>query len=329
MIDQNNKKNILVVGDLFRAILVFLIPFYKKYMLILLLLSSTIAVFTDICYDAIIPDIVDEKKLKRTNSINETLDSLIMVLGPSLSGLLITFVDITVCFFIDAASFIISALLLISVSYHKVTGCSEKKSNLTVASTIKSAIAYIKNKPIILSVTITLAAIGLSSGILNSLLIVYVYDYLQQDSTGYGLLLSVKGMAMVLASIVVYRLIEKIDYTKLFAFSVLGLGLSVFIFPLNTLFPIAVILQFLNGICNAVYSVSKITILQLETDSYCLGSVLSINSFVVNVFSILSLGIFGIIADMTNVRIVLVMGGAIILMASFFSFILFHRAKRI
>ena len=106
---------------------------------------------------------------------------------------------------------------------------------------------------------------------------------------------------------------------KLFCFSLLGLGSALILFPLNRLFIVGVLIQSINGICNAGYSIARTSLIQARTDPSKLGRVFSLNTMLSNLLSITSLGIFGGLADYIGVRTVLLLGGVIVFLAALYA----------
>ena len=326
--DRFDQKKILIFGDLLRAVFVFCIPLFPDGMLFFLFLVSLVSTFTDVCSDSIVPFLVEETQLKHVNSIDSSMSSLIMVVGPSLSGVLLAFLSVEVCFYIDSASFLLSALLLLGLSYHRTPAPASRLSKEPEQKdTFFETLRYVRAQPKLLSVTVTIAAVGLAAGMLNSLLILYVYNYMHQNSAGYGAILSAKGVAMLLASAVLYKLLEKVSCERLFNVSLLGLGLSLLLFPLNTVFAIGMLIQAANGVFNAGYAVARVTLVQTTAAPERLGRVFSVNSLLSNILSITSLGVFGLLADEIGVRTVLLIGGGIVTAAAGLSFFLFRKKE--
>lgn len=328
--DRYDKKKMLIAGDFLRAFFVLLIPFFPGKLLILLFLTSLVSVFTDLCGDSIVPMLVQKQRLQRLNSINESMSALVMVLGPSLSGVLISFVALDLCFFLDAASFLVSAILRFGIKYKTDELHAEAGPQGTDPSggTFWEVVRYICTNPKLTSIVATVTAVGLAAGMLNSLLIVYVYNYMNQTSAGYGVLLSAKGIAMLAASALLVKINGKIATEPLFCYSLLGLGASLLVFPMNTVFSVGIAIQMVNGVCNAGYSIARISLLQSATEQSCLGRVLSVNTLISNVLSVTSLGVFGILADKIGVRAVLIIGGGIVTAAAIFSIFMCRKADK-
>lgn len=309
--DSGNKKKIMLISDMTRAVLVCLIALFPEYIIITVFAMSSLAVFSDVCEDSIVPELVTDEKLGEINSIYSTISSIIMIIGPSVAGVLISVVGLKYCFIIDAISFFASFVIRSQIGYKK-----EKFNEVAEYenSSIKDGIRYIKDNKITKNIVTCTGAIGLASGMLNALLIVYVYDYLHQDSVGYGYLLSFKGLAMVIASIVLSKIIDKMKIQNVYKASLIGLGISLFLFPINRIWILAIIIQCMNGMFNAAYSIAKTTLLQTDCEQQYRGRVFSICSILGSITSIISLSLFGGIAELVGVPQIMGIGAIIVIM---------------
>lgn len=96
--DEGNKKKIMLISDGVRAILGCLLIMFPRYVVAIVFGMSSFAVFSDICEDSIVPELADKEKLGEINSIYSTISSMIMIVGPSIAGILISVLGLKYCF---------------------------------------------------------------------------------------------------------------------------------------------------------------------------------------------------------------------------------------
>ena len=192
--DRYNKKLILIMSDMLRSILVLFIPFFPNCIFLILFLTSLISTFANVSEDSIVPFLVGKNDLKRLNSIYSAFSSLVMILGPSFSGILLVIIDVKVCFIVNSISFFVSGLIRRGLYYQSYIPNEPLKSQEPHPDV--ATLLYIHSNPTLSIVITTIAAVGLASGMLNSLLIIYVYNYMMLSSADYGVLLSFKGAAI-------------------------------------------------------------------------------------------------------------------------------------
>ena len=324
IVDRKNKKHILMLSDLFRAILVISIPFLEKYVFEIVFIYTIVSVVSRPAEQSLLPKIISKDQFKVANSISSSLNSFMMILGPSIGGIIIAIMGVKYCFYFDSITFLISLFFvsLIPYAHDKVISKKNQKS-----FSVSNGLSYIKNNKVIKNTLIINSLIGLAAGVSNALLIIYAFKYIGTDTQGYGLILSAKGAMVLITSLLIAKFSSKWSTKMLFKIGLIGLGLACIAFPLNTLLTLALTIQGINGMFNACYAIARTTIIQENTDEAYLGRVFSINSMFVNIFSIASLGIVGILGDEFNVRLALIISGIIILIAGLLSLSFFVKKE--
>ena len=122
--DRCNRKHILILSDLFRAVTVcgfLLVRDPQDVWLLYTLTAIQLALggFFFPARNAILPDIVSPRELGTANAINATTWSVMLAFGAALGGLVAGTWGIYPAFIIDALSFVVSALILLGVQYRK------------------------------------------------------------------------------------------------------------------------------------------------------------------------------------------------------------------
>jgi DHA3 family macrolide efflux protein-like MFS transporter len=150
--DRYNRKTLIMLSDSFIAVttLILAILFLMGYesMGLLFVMSAMRAVGSSIQTPAIgafIPQIVPEDKLTKVSGINGSLQAMVMLMSPMLSGALLSLTSIKVIFFIDvftAAIAVLVMLLFLQVPAHaKAQGSQE----VSYFKDFRDGITYIKN----------------------------------------------------------------------------------------------------------------------------------------------------------------------------------------
>lgn len=151
--DRYNKKMIIILADSSIAIatLLIAISFFLGYNAIWLLfavlairsLGSGVQTPTTTSF---IPEVVPEKHLMRINGINTTIQSIMLIVSPAVSGALLASVDLQYIFLID----VITAIIGVSIfSFVKTNYKKEEKPKEKALDSIKEGIIYTKNHKLI------------------------------------------------------------------------------------------------------------------------------------------------------------------------------------
>lgn len=139
LMDRCNQAKTVVYADIFRALLVALIPilfFCQRLNPTLLIcisfLLGSARLVSEMAFASLAPFLIPEEKRLSANANLESISSISNIAGPGFGGFLLTLVNPAIAFFIDAFSFLFSALLLTSLGKpeHSPPPSVERKSNL-------------------------------------------------------------------------------------------------------------------------------------------------------------------------------------------------------
>ena len=155
-VDRLNKRNVMVISDLLRGVLVLAIPLFIMLHQILLVYLAVFLVFSLSRFFipsrmAIIPDIVSKDKLLVANTLADTTHMLGNVMGLVVAGMLVNikFIGAIGGFYIDAATFFVSAAfiaMMVQRSFVKEVRADLKVTKEAFSSSIrKSIFAEIKD----------------------------------------------------------------------------------------------------------------------------------------------------------------------------------------
>lgn len=148
--DRYNRKLLIMLSDSLIAIttLILAILFLAGYnsIWLLFLASALRAIGSGIQTPAIgafLPNLVPEDKLTKVNGLNSSVQSLVMLISPMLSGVLLTKATIESIFFIDiitAALAVLILLLFLKVPIHRR---ALEKQELSYFADMKKGLSYI------------------------------------------------------------------------------------------------------------------------------------------------------------------------------------------
>lgn len=114
LVDRWPKKRVLIGSDLLRAVIVAGLIFAPSLpvLLALVALKTTVATFFAPAEQATIRIIVPEARLHAANALSQLVQQSTKVIGPALGGLIVSVASPRVAFGVDAATFLLSALIL-------------------------------------------------------------------------------------------------------------------------------------------------------------------------------------------------------------------------
>ena len=116
LVDRFDRQWIMITADLIRAVLVFLIPFLVPlnivWLYIIVMLTSAIGQFFDPAHESVLPEVASERELAAANSLMAISAFGSTAIGFAASGLIASAADIRWAFYLDAVSFLFSAVCI-------------------------------------------------------------------------------------------------------------------------------------------------------------------------------------------------------------------------
>ena len=121
-VDRLQRRRILIVADLGRALVLAVVPLafaadvlamWQLY--VVGFAAGTLTVFFDVGYQAFLPELVPRDRLAEGNSRLEVSRSAAQVVGPGLAGFLVGAITAPLAILVDAISYVVSSLFLFRI----------------------------------------------------------------------------------------------------------------------------------------------------------------------------------------------------------------------
>jgi len=200
-VDRHDKRPVLVVADIMRAALVFSVPLAAWFgdlgMAQLYLVAAIVGAFSalfELADNAFLPVLIGRDRLVEGNSKLQATDSVAEIGGPGLAGVLIQLLTAPVTMLIDAASYIVSAVLLAGIRSTEVRVPSSAAPPSLIEDIRVGARAGFGHP--VVGPTFWSFAIGdLSNGFFMALYTLYALQTLQMDVATLGIVISLGGVS--------------------------------------------------------------------------------------------------------------------------------------
>ncbi len=113
-VDRYDRKKIMIAADIARAVLAVLIPvlvpFGIGWLYVLVALTSAIGQFFDPAHESMLPEVASDEELAAANSLIAISSFGSTAVGFAMAGLIASAADISWAFYLDAVSFVASAI---------------------------------------------------------------------------------------------------------------------------------------------------------------------------------------------------------------------------
>ena len=267
-------------------------------------IQATATAFDFPARQAMIPNIVPEKDLQSAFSMSSIAANTGSIIGPVLSGVVIIALGQAYTYFFNAISFlaVIVALILIGPVPQDA-----RKSGIHLQAATEG-IRFILQKPVILS-TMLLDFVATFFASANTMMPIIARDILKVGEIGYGWLSSAQAIGSVVAGVVISQIRTLRKQGATFLVSVVIFGLATVAFGASNRFAIAMIALVLMGAADAVSTIIRNTIRQLQTPDHIRGRMTAINQIFFQGGPQLGEVESGIVASIFGVPFAIISGG--------------------
>lgn len=294
LVDQLPRRLLMVGCELFRGLLVLLIPLayfwgiFELWMVYgVAFLTSTAETLFNPSVKSTIPNLVKEKNLNSANSLNQMTTSFSSLFGLSGGGALVAISGAVNAFFIDSFSFFLSGLLISFIDIEHEEIGEVKRIFKTIPGRVKEGLMYVK-KSKFLARMVTLA-VGLNFvGMPVAVIIPYlIKNQMGASSLWYGLLMASISIGTLLGSLYVGNIDVPTGRAIILGIAGMGCGLLCFVLfyqlffvgspmPEKNFFLLLAFWLVLFGFSNVFANVPVNSLIQSKTSDEKRGRVMSI-----------------------------------------------------
>ena len=212
-VDRVDRKRLMIVTDLLRALILALIPLWAAlgtltvwWIYIAGFLISTLTIGFNSAEFAAIPSLVAHddasagETLVTANGRIQASYSAATVVGPLLAGLLVAVVSLPVLLVIDACSFILSAasLVLIRQSFN---AAGPPRAQSSVWQDMSEGLRYVLGHPVLRNISLMMALVNFVGSTVYAQLVLFAKDRLGASDTQVGFLYSAGSLGVVLLAL--------------------------------------------------------------------------------------------------------------------------------
>ena len=310
--DAYNRRRILYITQtllaliaLALAILTFTGHIALWHIYALTALQAATVAFDLPARQAMVPNLVPAKDLANAFSMQSIASNTGSVVGPMLGGVVIASLGQGYTYFFNAISFlaVIVALFLIGPVAQE-----NKKSGGVNLSAMKDGFRFILNRPMILS-TMLLDFVATFFASANTMMPIVARDILKVGEVGYGFLSAAQPVGSVLAALVISQMHSLRRQGPVFLWAVVIFGVATVLFGISHAFILALLALVLMGAADAVSTIIRNTIRQLQTPDHIRGRMTSINQIFFQGGPQLGEVEAGVVAQLLGVPFAIISGG--------------------
>jgi MFS family permease len=224
--------------------------------------------------------------------------------GPALAGLVVAGIGVQAALYLNAASFYIVALIIVTAG---VLPRVEPEEGGTW-DRVKAGVAYIREQARLRRVLVAQGLAFIFFSAVAPLEVVYAKETLGASDTGYGILLTTWGVGMVGGSLIFAR-VRKTPLIVLLLLSTVTVGISYLGMGIAPTLAVACAFSVLGGVGNGVEWVSAISAVQELTESGMQARIMAVLESVAAAMPGVGFALGGVLAAVASTRATFTVSG--------------------
>ncbi len=312
--DRLDRKLLIIWTQVVMLVLALILAYMTQAQTInipsIIVLSIGFGLMTAVMFpawQAFLSDIVPRNDLMNAIALNSAQFHMARLVGPAVAGLVLAAWGAAANFYINAFSFlaVILAMLAIRPDRHP------KAPEFSIMSHLKEGFEFVRGKPVIRTLLLTVAAITLFGMPYATLMPVYVKNVLHLGASGFGFLMAANGAGALSGALLVGALAPHVKRETMIKTGSVMFGTALVLLGFARHVAVAVPILVLCGGAFLITNSAINTSLQSLTPRRLRGRVMSM--FVLGFMGIMPFAglVFGAVAELTGVAYAIAIGGGI------------------
>lgn len=323
--DRFNRKLLIMLSDSIIAVttLVLAILFLMGYDSIWLLFAASAirsagSGIQTPAVGAVLPGLVPEEQLTKVNGANSSVQSLVMLLSPMLSGALLSMASIEDVFFIDVVTAALAVAILLLFLQVPTHAKALEKQKISYFGDMYEGISYIRNHRFVKTIFLFCAVYFILASPLSFLTPLQVTRSFGGDIWRLTAIEMAFSIGMMAGGIVIASWGGFSNKIYTMAFSGIAMALCTIGLGSIPVFWIYLLLMVLVGFVMPMFNTPFTVLLQQKVEPDFLGRVFGVLSMISSSIMPLAMLIYGPAADLIKIEYLLIGTGVLMLAATFF-----------
>ncbi|MEK4229453.1 MFS transporter [Solibacillus sp. FSL H8-0538] len=323
MIDRLNKRKLMVYLDIFRAMLIALLPFVSSVILIYIVvfiinMASSIFGPTSMTY---ISKLIPPEQRKQFNSIYSLVTSGSFFIGPAIAGLLFLIGTPILAIYINAMALFISGIITLVMPDIEKESISFSKNNKLTLKLIKRdwsvVIEYSRQYSYIMMIYFLFSFVMvIMASAVDSLETAFAKEVLLLSDSEYGLLVTIAGAGILLGALVNTFIVKQIGISVLIGFGTVLVSTGYLVYAFSSSFFVAAIGFLFLAFFIAFANTGFLTFYQNNIPVEIMGRIGSVYNLMQALLVIIATGTMGVMAQILSIQFVVIIGVLVMMMIS-------------
>jgi predicted MFS family arabinose efflux permease len=273
-VDRWDRRRTMLTADILRAAT--LLPLLtvssseSLWLVIVVAFSgSAVSQFFVPAENSLLPSLVSEEDLVAANSLNTLNNNIALLAGAPLGGLLLAWLGLPGVALVDAASLLVSALLIGLIRTPSVEKGQTETSTAPRAAWVRfwsewlEGLRLVREERWITALFAVTGIVMLGNGIEVVLLVAFVRDVLQAGSAGYGWLFTAYAVGGLIGGVIIAQAGKALRAKHLLGLACLAWGLIFLVIINIPSFVLALALLLVMGVPGVGWRVGRQSLLQV------------------------------------------------------------------
>jgi MFS family permease len=333
-VDRWDRKRTMIVADLLRFVIIVLLLLVRSrdwlwLIYISAFLESVVSQFFNPAKSAIIPLLVVKDDLLPANSLNGLSDALTRLLGSALGGVLMSWLGFSSVVFLDAGSFLFSAIMIFFIFMPKSPANQAEPAGMPLRENILgiwrdwvAGIRLVRQERLLLALFIMFGVASLGDSMITVLIVPLVKVLMGGGAQLLGWLMVAQGTGGLLGGLLVgligkYILPRRISISGvvmagIFIIILVNVPHSIFVLPLMAGI----------GVTAAAWSISSETLLQLGTSDQFRGRIFGALGTITALASLAGMVLAGALTDQIGLVLIMSISGGLFIFSGMLAWIM-------
>ena len=282
-VDRVDRKRLMIVTDLSRALVIASIPLASVVGLLSVwwiyaaaFLISALTICFDAANFAAIPSLVRQEDLVTANGRVQAGYAIAKVGGPLLGGLLIIAVPLPMLLLIDAFSFFISAISLVLIATSFNTFSDGKQAPASLHQDIFEGLRFVLKHPILSWITLLLLLVNFILPTASAQLVLFAKQWFAASDTQVGLLYACGSLGTVIFSLTAGRFRKRWTLGTIALGALMMEGMFTALTAVTHWYWFLLLLWALRGGADVLFIISTYSIAQTTVPNQLFGRVITV-----------------------------------------------------
>jgi MFS family permease len=311
-VDRWDRRLTMVGVNLLQAVLLpfLLLGLRDDALWVLYVVAFAEGVLANFMYPAegaLLPRLVGEERLVTANALNSLNDNLARIAGPAIGGLLLANTGLAGAIVVDAASYLVAALLIALIAVPGGTRAAAPVSDeriemagagwSSVRRDLAEGLSLIRADRMLQALILVVAVSILGDSFTTPVLVPFVLEVVSGGTAFFGLILAVRGISGLLGGLVIARLGQHIAPAPLLGWSLVCIGIGFLVIANVPLIPVVLIVLLVLGPAIVGWLSTQQTLLQTAVEDQYRGRLLGTVGTTTSLVSLFGIGLGSVLGE--------------------------------